>query len=70
MKTSFDKRLLFGVAALLPLLTACNPALQWRDPPQQARTKAVCSVRALSRDCVQLTEAEFRDFTRRVQPEV
>lgn len=70
MNVIFHRSLLLGVSVLLPLLAACNPALQWRDPPQQARTKLVCSVRGFDKQCVQLTEAELRDATRRWQPEV
>jgi hypothetical protein len=70
MNARFDKRILFGFAALLPLLSACNPALQWRDPPQELHTKFVCSVRGLAKSCVRMTEMEFREVTRRLQPEV
>ncbi len=63
-------RLLPGVVVLLPLLTGCNPALQWRDPPQQARTKLVCSVRGITAQCVQLSDAELREAIRRWQPDV
>ena len=64
------RRLLPGIVVVLPLLTACNPALQWRDPPQQARKTLVCSVRGVAAHCVRLTDAELRDAIRRWQPEV
>lgn len=70
MNTKLGRRLSVGALALLPLLTGCNTAWQWRDPPQQARTKLVCSVRGVDRHCIQLTDAEFRDFARRMQPDV
>lgn len=68
MNFRLPKRASLGLAVLLPLLAACNPALQWRDPPQQSRTQFVCGVRGFSKSCVRLTEAEFRDVTRRLQP--
>lgn len=69
MNAGFDRRILFRFAVLLPMLGGCNPALQWREPPQVAHTKYVCSARGLSKSCIRLTEAEFRDVTRRLQPQ-
>jgi hypothetical protein len=68
MKAIFAKRTFPGFAVLLSFLAGCNPALQWREPPRAAHTKFVCEVRGASKSCISLTEVEFRDVTRRLQP--
>jgi hypothetical protein len=67
MKTRLVKRGLLGFAVLFPLLSGCNPALQWREPPRASHTKLVCEVRGMSRSCVRLTDAEFHGVARQLQ---
>ncbi|HEY6642382.1 hypothetical protein [Povalibacter sp.] len=61
---------LISFAVLLPWLTGCNPALQWREPQPQPLTKFVCHVKGTAKDCVRLTDAQFGEIKRHLQPEV
>ena len=60
-----------GIVMLLVfVLTGCSPALHRRESQPAPLTRTVCTVRGPTKACTHLTELQFNEVWRQLQPPI